>query len=98
VNVQWKGSKLVADASSSSVRISTVSDKDGITWPGMRFHKNCMPSVTPQVNFTAPAEFNGYVTADFNPQSHGGATLFLSGFGPDGSARAQAAYVMIVCP
>lgn len=98
VNVQWRGSKLVADGSSSRVRIATVSDGDGITWPHTRFPKNCMPSVTPRVNFTVPTLFNGYVTADFNPSSRGGATLFLNGFGPDGSPRAQAAYVLVVCP
>src|SRR5579884_4108473 len=37
VNVQWRGGKLVADGSSSRVRIATVSDKDGITWPHKRF-------------------------------------------------------------
>jgi len=57
-----------------------------------------MPSVTPQVNFTDPARFNGYVTAQFDPRNRTGATLNLFGFGPDGSSRAQAADVMIVCP
>ena|SRR5947209_2435868 len=98
VNVQWRGSTLVAVASSSRVRLVTVSDADAISWPHRRFPRNCMPSVTPQVNFTDPARFNGYVTAQFDPRNRTGATLNLFGFGPDGSSRAQAADVMIVCP
>src|SRR5437588_8584129 len=59
VNVQWRGTKLVAKASSSRVKVSAVSDGDGITWPHRHFRRNCMPSVTPQVNFTSPALFDG---------------------------------------
>ncbi len=99
VNVQWRGAtKLVAEESSSRVKISTVSDGDGITWPHQRFKKDCMASVTPQVNFTVTTTNGGYVTGDFNPTTRGGASLFLHGFGPDGSPRAQAASVLIICP
>jgi hypothetical protein len=99
VDVQWKGAtKLVAKGSSSKVRVETVSDGDGITWPHFRFKKDCMASVTPQINFTITTTTGGYVTADFNPTSPGGATLFLHGFGPDGTPRAQAASVLIICP
>src|SRR5947199_4881509 len=54
VNVQWRGGRLVAKGSSSRVRVVTSSDKVGITWPRRRFRPKCMPSVTPQVNFTVP--------------------------------------------
>jgi hypothetical protein len=95
VIVQWRGPRLVAQASSSPVHVVTVNDGEGITWPHEHFPKNCMASVTSQVNFTVPTAPNGYVTAHFQP---GGGSLFLHGFGPDGSRRAQAADVMIVCP
>jgi hypothetical protein len=98
VNVQWSGTKLVAKGSSSRVRISTVSDGDGITWPHRHFRRDCMASVTPQVNFTVETAAGGYVTADFDPTNPPGAFLFLHGFGPDGSPRAQAASILIVCP
>jgi hypothetical protein len=95
VIVQWRGPGLVAQASSSPVHVVTVDDGEGITWPHKRFPQNCMASVTPQVNFSTPALANGYVTVHFQPA---GGSLFLQGFGPDGSRRAQAAFVMIVCP
>jgi hypothetical protein len=98
VNVQWRGNRLVAAGSSSRVRVVTASDGEEIVWPKRRFRRNCMPMVTPRVNFTAPTKFDGSVTADFDPTSRTGATLILNGFGPNGAPRAQASYVVIVCP
>src|SRR5437764_3295677 len=82
VNVQWRGRRLVANGSSSRVRIVTVSDGEGITWPHRHFRRNCMPMVTPRVNFTGATARGGTVTADFDPRNPPGAFLFLNGFGP----------------
>ena len=43
VNVQWRGGRLVANGSSSRVRIVTVSDGEGITW-----HVPHRPTIAPE--------------------------------------------------
>jgi hypothetical protein len=100
VILQWgPGGRLVAEGSSSPVRVGTSNQGENITWPRRRFAKNCLPSVTARPNgFNPSVAFGTYVVAELDPTATGGASLQLVGFAPSGARSPQAAYVMIVCP
>ena len=98
VNLQWRGSQLVAQGSSGPVRI--VGGQSGqnavvVTWTRESFSRRCIALATPQANATVQEGPRGYLTAQFNPV---GRDLTLFGIGTSGSPRAQAAFAMIVCP
>jgi hypothetical protein len=95
VNVQWGPNGLRAAGSSSRVRVTGVNQGASIQWVHRRFATSCMISATPQYNVNPQFGFSGTVTAQFLPRQ---GLLNLSGFGPDGSARPQAAAVLVVCP
>jgi hypothetical protein len=92
------GTRLVARAASSRVRVATGAASESVTWPGRHFARNCLISATPQVNSAGNRPLGGSVTAHFDPSASGGAFLALFGFAPNGSPIAQAAYVVVVCP
>jgi hypothetical protein len=93
-NVQWTAKGLVAQGSNSPVRVLADDQGEQVTWTRQRFSAKCIASATPQFNANGEG-FNGYVNAQL---LSGGRSVFLRGFGPDGSHRAQAAFLMIVCP
>ncbi len=99
VILQWKGSHIAATASSSHVVVRSSNEAESITWPHRHFARNCMASATPQVNLTSSAtNLYGSVTISFDQKSTGGAFLAIHGFSPSGTAMAQAATVLVICP
>jgi hypothetical protein len=97
VNLQWRGSHVVATASSSRVLVSSAQQGVSVTWPHTQFPQNCSADATPQISLNATSHW-GFVTATFHPTESGGALLILSGFTPTGQQVAQPADVLIVCP
>jgi hypothetical protein len=93
VIVQAAADGAKSSASSSRVRVSAIGNGESITWPHLRFGRNCMASVTPQL--TPAVGPYGSVTVQFSPAA---GNLIVRGFGPDKLGRPQSAYVMIVCP
>ncbi len=97
VDLQFHGQNLVAVSSSSPVRVTTLTDGEGIRWLHQRFSASCVVAATAHINFntTRPVGFNdGYVNAQFVPPSQ----VFLTGYGSDGDRRPQAAALEMICP
>ncbi|HEY8763133.1 MAG TPA: hypothetical protein VIM18_02995 [Solirubrobacteraceae bacterium] len=93
-NVQWTVKGLVAQGSNGPVRVLSNDQGEQVIWTRQRFPGKCIASATPQFNANGEG-FNGYVNTQL---LSGGRSVFLRGFGPDGSHRPQAAFVMIICP
>jgi len=86
VELQFKGSRLVATSSSAPVRVTTVGLGEYIQWVHQRFSAKCMVLATAHVNANNGSD-DGHVNAQLLPPSN----VILRGFGSDGSRRPQAA-------
>jgi hypothetical protein len=99
-NLVYAGAWRV-EASSSDIRVSTVTTGEVIRWRHTRFARNCMASVTPQRNFGpggpgGTGTPDGYITASFEPQI---GFLHIDGFSTGGTTRqAQGVSILIICP
>lgn len=97
VKLQWRGSRIVAAASSSRVTVGTLPEAVVVQWTHRKFAPHCVTSVTATTNVTSgfPA---GSIVAQFAPAAQGGALIRIFGFEPNGTAAAQAADVLVICP
>jgi len=95
----WAGAWNVT-ASSSDVEVATTPRGEMVTWRHTRFARNCMASVTPQVNFvpggpTGHGSLDGFVSTSFDGPS---GRLQIDGLAIDGTHQVQSVTVLIVCP
>lgn len=96
VDLQFRGTQLIAASSSSPVRVTTFGAGEIIDWVHQRFSAKCLVLAAAHVNSTTlPIGANdGYVNAELLTPNN----VVLHGYGPDGSRRPQAASLVLVCP